>query len=63
MNLTYAQLAEEIRKMTDEQKQMNVTVFVPEMDDFYPVDVVSYSTEEIDVLDPNHPILNINDGE
>lgn len=63
MNMTYAQLAEEIARMTPEQKECNVTVYVPGVDEFYPIDVVSYATPECDVLDPNHPILNIANGE
>ena len=57
--MTYEQLAEEIARMTPEQKQCNVTVFIPGIDECYPIDIVSYSTSECDVLDPNHPILNI----
>jgi hypothetical protein len=62
MNLTYEELAEQIARMSPEQKASNVTVFVPGVDEFYPIDVVSYITED-GVLDAGHPVLNIaNEG-
>lgn len=59
MNMTYAQLAEQIVKMTDDQKNCNVTVYVPGIDECFPIDAVSFAGEETDVLDIGHPILNI----
>ena len=57
MNLTYRQLQEEISKMTEEQKDCNVSVYVAGFDEFCPVDEVSYSVED-DVLNEGHPIIN-----
>jgi hypothetical protein len=55
---TYAQLAELISKMTNEQKQMNVTVYLQGPDEFVPVQMVNVTTDT-DVLDENHPYLVI----
>lgn len=62
-NLTYGELAEEIANMTHEQRCCNVTVYVPGIDEHYPVDVISFATESLGVLDEDHPILNIANGE
>ena len=59
MNLTYAELAEAISHMTVEQKQSNVTVYVPGIDEFYPIGAVSFATETQDVLDKSHPFFLI----
>ncbi len=58
MNMTYRQLAREIAGMAEEQKDMSVTVFVPGIDELYPVDVISEYNNS-DVLDIGHPVLNI----
>ena len=60
--MTYKELAKSINAMTDLQKQCDVTVFVPGVGEFYPIDCVSYSTMENDVLDVDTPILNISDN-
>lgn len=62
--MTYRELGHKINLMSSEQRNMTVTVFVPDIEEFYPVDNISYSVEEQqDVLDGNHPILNIRNEE
>lgn len=62
--MTYRELGHKINLMSSEQRNMTVTVFVPGIEEFYPVDNISYSVEEQqDVLDGNHPILNIRNEE
>jgi len=61
--MTYKELAEQILEMNESQKNSNVTVFVQGIDEYFPIDTVSFSTQENDVLDENHPVLNIANGE
>ena len=64
MNLTYAELAKQIGEMTDEQKQANVSVFIPGVDEFYPIAKVEFATEggaADGILDEGHPILILAD--
>lgn len=56
--MNYRKLARLIDSMTDEEKDMTVTIFVPGVDEYYPA-TVAYTDEECDVLDPNHPIITI----
>jgi len=56
-NLTYKQLQEAISKMTAEQRDMNVSVYVNGFDEFYPIEVISFIDED-GVLDKGHPVLN-----
>ena len=57
MNLTYRQLQERIAKMTEEQKENNASVYVNGFDEFYPIEDITI-TEEDDVLDAGHPVMN-----
>jgi hypothetical protein len=56
--MTYEELAEAISKMSPEQRQSNVTVYVASSDEYYPVNKVDFSPED-DVLDQNHPFLPV----
>lgn len=62
MTLTYRELKAELDKLTDEQLNMNVTVYVTGVDEYYPL-VGDYpfptSTDECQVLDAGHPYLVI----
>ena len=61
MKPTYRKLAEAIAKMTDEQKDMNATIYLTESDEFLSVDAITQTDEFTnDVLDTGHPILTIN---
>ena len=62
MKLTYKQLKEFLDTLTDEQLAMNVSVHASHTDDAYPVLGAGFNTdeemgEELDTLDPGHPIL------
>ena len=60
--MTYAQLAEKISTMTEDQLNSDVTVYVSGVDEFYSV-VDDYpfliSCDDTDVLDIGHPYLVI----
>jgi len=58
MNMTYRKLAESIKNFSDEQKDMSVTVYVPGIDEFYPIGEVTEENRS-DVLDIGHPVLQI----
>jgi hypothetical protein len=62
MNMSYRQLANATYSMTEEQKDMSVTVYVPGIDEFYPIDRIDIVNRS-DVLDIGHPVLNISNGE
>ena len=58
--MTYHELAHFIfAEMTEEQQQMDVTIYDGQTDDFVPMVKVEF-TKETDVLDKNHPYLIIN---
>jgi len=57
--MMYKELRDRIDLMTNEQKNMLVTIFVSDTDEFYPIGSVSFATAKTDVLDKDHPILNI----
>jgi hypothetical protein len=62
MNLTYAELAKQIDEMTDEQKASTATIFVPGIDEFYPIAAVEFTKEggaADGILDKGHPVLVI----
>jgi hypothetical protein len=61
--MTYRELAEYISKLNDEQKDSDVTVFVADQDEFYPL-VAGCPVSEAkeigeDRLDEGHPYLVI----
>jgi len=59
-NMTYRQLLERIKSFDDEQLDQNVTVFVWELDEYYPLDGdCPICNESTDVLDPGHYYLVI----
>ena len=55
--MTWAELALEIDNLTEEQKNTDVTVFVPGLDEFYATKSRVFVASEDDVLDTNHPYL------
>ena len=55
--MTYKELANEILNMSDEQYNSDVTIYDSETDEYYKANLF-YTTEDCDVLDPNHPILS-----
>ncbi len=62
-NMTYNDLLDQIKEMTDEQRNMDVTVFVTGVAEYYPLvsdfPLVFADPEVNDTLDPNHPYLVI----
>lgn len=64
MNLTYRDLLEFLKAMTEEELSMNVSVYSGGVDETFPVFGTSRNTdeemsEELDTLDPGHPLLLI----
>jgi hypothetical protein len=57
--MTYAMLAEAIAHMSDEQKNMDVTIYCKNTDEFFGVTEPLCHTIEDDVLDKDHPFLAI----
>ncbi len=61
--MTWAELAEYIGNLSQEQQQTDVTVYVSGVDEFYPLvadyPVVEASADKTDVLDDGHPYLVI----
>ena len=60
--MTYAQLAEKIRVMSDEQLNSDITVYVSGVDEFYSAVYYypfSVSCDDTYVLDIGHPYLVI----
>lgn len=58
LNVTYAQLAKIIEKMTPEQKESNVTVRTYD-DEYVPAIIEFTDEEEDDTLDHNHPVISL----
>jgi hypothetical protein len=57
--MTYKELAEYIlNDMSADQLGMDVTLFVPGVDEYYPA-VLAFTDADCDVLDENHPVLTI----
>ena len=52
--MTYADLADWIHRMRPEQLNQTVTVYVNDMDEFYPVETCQLSDDSNDVLDLDH---------
>jgi hypothetical protein len=58
--MNWKQLAEEIKLLTPEQQETDVTVFVRGVDEFYPVsNRLLITPPEDDVLDKNHPYIQV----
>lgn len=60
--MTWNELIEKLNKMTPEQRNTDVTVYVSSEDEFYPLastDKPLYTAEDDDVLDKGHPFLII----
>ena len=56
--MTYRELLEELKTLTIDQLNQDVTVFVATEEEYYPVATVSAAVED-DVLDPDHIVLEI----
>jgi hypothetical protein len=57
--MNWAQLAVEIANLTDEQRNTDVTIYIPGMDEFYATKERFFITTEDDVLNKNHPYLSL----
>lgn len=60
--MTYRELAELINNMTEEQKECNVTVFLSEQSEYFPLDrqfPLVFAENDNDVLRDGHPYLAI----
>ena len=58
MAITYRELAELIEKMTDEQKDCDLTIFSCYDDEYHQAEL--RIERDSDVLDDNHPIIWFN---
>lgn len=64
MNLTYRDLRDYINTLTEQELDLNVSVYSGDVDECFPVFGTSRNTDEemgekLDTLDPNHPMLLI----
>ena len=58
--MTYQELADFINtKMTEQQKQNHVSIYIQSMDEFFSIFEMDITGENEDVLDPNHFFLNL----
>jgi len=57
--MTYADLLKWLLIMDEETLQKDVTAFIRELDEFYPVDSLHVSDSTCNVLDANHPYLKV----
>jgi len=56
MNLTYAQLEKTIANMSPAEKNLNVSIYFKDQDEYYPIKNVN-KVARTDVLDSGHPVL------
>lgn len=59
--MNWNQLAEMIAAMSEEQRNTTVTVFMPDDDEWYGISDVFFTTED-DVLDRDHPFMEVYQG-
>jgi hypothetical protein len=57
-NMTYQQLLDYLKTLSQEDLEKNVSVFDPNSGEFMPVSSINVTTEE-DILDADHPFLEI----
>jgi hypothetical protein len=56
--MTYRELLAQLQQLTEEQLGMDVVVYEKCADEYWPLNIeLVYTTEEQDVLDPNHPVI------
>ncbi len=56
--MTYKELAEAINELAPEQKEMDVTIYIRGIDEFYPAQTFGTSpADNPDILDSFHPYL------
>ena len=60
--MTYKELLEKLKRLSQEQLDSDVTVYVCDEnfsfgDEFFPVNDLLTSDDHIDILDPDHPYL------
>ena len=56
--MTYRELLVQLEEMSQEQLNMDVTVYVCDSEEYYVIqDEIAFATEECGVLDIDHPIL------
>jgi hypothetical protein len=56
--MTYGELLETLQLLTHEQLNMNVTVYVRGLDEYYPARSVNIANGS-DILDNNHPFIKL----
>ena len=53
--MTYRELSDDIEIMSEEKKNMTVTVSVN--GEMFPIDCLFFTTDDQDILDSGHPVL------
>lgn len=57
-NLTYRQLLQKLNELRPHQLDCNVTVYIPRVEEYYPVESFKLATSvHCDVLDAGHPYM------
>lgn len=61
-NLTYRELRDYLNALSEVELDLNVSIYSGEVDEVWPVSDICRNTdqemgEELDTLDPNHPLL------
>ena len=62
MNYTYRQLLEALQELSQDELDMHATVYDAANEEYYSLNYTDRS-EGDDVLDPDHPIMTVNDPE
>lgn len=56
-NMTYRDLLVHLQSLDEHGLDMNVSVFLPDIEEFVPVSAFWFAGTETDVLDEGHPYL------
>ena len=57
--MTWNELVKEILALSEDQRNTDVTVFVPGLDEFYSTKSRLFLTSDDDVLDNDHPYISL----
>ena len=56
--MTYKELLQQIQQLNEDQLNQDVCVYDTGTDEYYQLNVeLVFTTDECDVLDPNHPVI------
>jgi hypothetical protein len=60
--MNYRELAEYILAQSEDVQNQDVTIFVPGVDEYYPI-AIAFTDDSCDVLDDGHMVITIADEE